>query len=254
MAALTTRLKRFRFGPLLFLGLLFIPCLLFAQGAEVEYRHFPLIGSRTAVWIIAQLHLLFAAFVLAVPMFAMVVEFIGFKTGEKRYDNLAHEFTKLLSVSFSLTATLGAFLTFLLIFLYPKFTNYLMSIFGPSFIFYALLFFAEAGFLYSYYYGWGKFSPKIHLLLGLGLNITGTAIMMIANSWLTFMTSPAGINDKGELVSLYAAMTNFTWMPINIHRFIANVAFGGSIAGAYAGFKFLMAKTDEERAHYDWMG
>ena len=43
-------------------------------------------------------------------------------------------------------------------------------------------------------------------------------------------------------------------MPINIHRFIANVAFGGSVAAAYAAFKFLQAETDEERAHYDWMG
>ena len=38
-----------------------------------------------------------------------------------------------LSVSFSLTATFGAFLTFMLIILYPKFTNYLMSVFSPRF-------------------------------------------------------------------------------------------------------------------------
>jgi hypothetical protein len=30
--------------------------------------------------------------------------------------------------------------------------------------------------------------------------------------------------------------------------------FGGSIVAAYAGYRFLAAKTDEERAHYDWMG
>ena len=60
---------------------------------------------------VAQLHLLFAAFVLAVPIFALIIEFIGYRNGDKRYDELAHEFTKLLSVSFSLTATFGAFLT-----------------------------------------------------------------------------------------------------------------------------------------------
>jgi hypothetical protein len=43
-------------------------------------------------------------------------------------------------------------------------------------------------------------------------------------------------------------------MPINIHRVIANIAYGGSIAGAYAAYQFLSAKTPEERAHYDWMG
>ena len=94
----------------------------------------------------------------------------------------------------------------------------------------------------------------VHLALGLGLNVVGTSIMLIANAWLTFMTSPAGISEKGAVISTWQAVHNYTWMPINIHRIIANVAFGGSVAGAYAAIKFLSAKTDEERAHYDWMG
>ncbi len=221
---------------------------------EAAYRTVPVIGSRVAIWMVAQLHLLFAAFVLAIPIFAFIVEAIGYKTGDLRYDRLAHEFTKLLSVSFSLTATFGAALTFMLIILYPKFSNYLMSVFSPTFLPYVLLFFGEAFFLYTYYYGWGKFHPVVHLGLGLGLNVVGTAIMFIANSWLTFMMSPKGISSSGAVVSLYDAVYNFTWMPINVHRVIANVAFGGSVAAAYAAFKFLQAETDEERAHYDWMG
>jgi cytochrome bd ubiquinol oxidase subunit I len=221
---------------------------------EAEYRRFPLVGSRVAIWAVAQLHLLFAAFVLAVPIFALIIEVIGYKTGDIRYDRLAHEFSKLLSVSFSLTATFGAFLTFMLIALYPKFTNYLMSVFSPTFLPYVLLFFAEAFFLYTYYYGWGKFHPLVHIALGVGLNLVGTGIMLIANSWLTFMMSPRGISDTGALISLEEAINNYTWMPINVHRIIANVAFGGSVAAAYAAFKFLAAETDEERAHYDWMG
>ena len=43
-------------------------------------------------------------------------------------------------------------------------------------------------------------------------------------------------------------------MPVNIHRLIGNIAFGGSIVAAYAAFRFLVAKTKEEKAHYDWMG
>ncbi len=221
---------------------------------EVEYRRFPVVGSRVAIWAVAQLHLLFAAFVLAIPIFALIIETIGYKTGDLRYDRLAYEFTKLLSVSFSLTATFGAFLTFMLIILYPKFTNYLMSVFSPTFLPYVLLFFAEAFFLYTYYYGWGKFHPLVHLFLGLGLNVVGTGIMLIANAWLTFMMSPNGVSSKGAVISVWDAVYNYTWMPINVHRIIANVAFGGSVAAAYAAFKFLQAESDEERAHYDWMG
>jgi cytochrome bd-type quinol oxidase subunit 1 len=109
-------------------------------------------------------------------------------------------------------------------------------------------------FLFPDDYGWGKVSPRLHLLLGLGLNLVGTSIMLIANAWLTFMTSPAGVSEKGALISTWDAVHNYTWMPINVHRIIANVAFGGSVAAAYAAIKFLGAKTDEDRAHYDWMG
>ncbi|MXW02577.1 MAG: hypothetical protein F4X59_16755 [Holophagales bacterium] len=236
---------------------------------EAEYRTVPFVGSRVTVWVLAQLHLLFAAFVLAVPLFAFIIEFVGYVKKEERYNKLAYEFTKLLSVSFSMTATFGAFLTFGLIILYPKFTNYLMHIFSPTFLPYVLLFFLEALFLYSYYYGWGKFGPKMHLFLGFMLNIVGTAIMFIANAWLTFMMSPgrrddvdgdgvpdfvSAVSESGALLSLRDAFFNFTWMPINIHRIIANVAFGGSIAAAYAAFRYLQAKTDEEKAHFDWMG
>jgi cytochrome bd-type quinol oxidase subunit 1 len=197
------------------------------DAANPDYREFPVVGSRVIMWVTAELHLMFAAFVLAVPMFAVIIEVIGYFTGDKRYDALAYEFTKLLSVSFSFTASLGAMLTFLLVVLYPALTDYLMSIFSWTFFPYVTLFFLEAIFLYSYYYGWGKFNPKTHIFLGIMLNVVGTGIMFIADAWLTFMNTPAGISETGELVSLSAAFMNPMWMPIN---------------------------TDEERAHYDWMG
>ncbi len=223
-------------------------------GETPAYREVPWVGSRVFMWIVAELHLMFAAFVLAVPMFALIIEFIGYVTKDKRYDSLAYDFTKLLSVSFSFTATLGALLTFGLIILYPRLTDYLIKIFSWTFFPYVLLFFLEAVFLYSYYYGWGKMNPKVHLLLGLCLNLVGTAIMFIADAWLSFMNTPNGITEAGELVSTWDAVNNFIWMPINVHRIIANVAFGGSIAAAYGAYKYLGAKTRHEKEHYDWMG
>src|SRR5258705_1094691 len=52
--------------------------------AEAEYRTFPFVGSRVAIWAVAELHLLFAAFVLAVPIFAFIIDGIGYKNGDPR--------------------------------------------------------------------------------------------------------------------------------------------------------------------------
>ncbi len=51
-----------------------------------EYRALPFISSRVLMWAVAELHLMFAAFVLVVRMFALVIEFIGYKTGDQRYN------------------------------------------------------------------------------------------------------------------------------------------------------------------------
>ena len=85
-----------------------------ARGAEA-YRAFPLFGSRLAVWGIAQIHLNFAAFILGVPIFAVIVEVMGMRTKDPRYDWLAHQFVKLVFAAFSTTALLGALLLFLFI-------------------------------------------------------------------------------------------------------------------------------------------
>jgi cytochrome bd-type quinol oxidase subunit 1 len=231
-----------------------------AQDAAKEpaYRNFPWIGSRLAVWAVAQLHLNFAAFILGVPIFAVIIEIIGWRTGESRYDWLSHELVKLTFAAFSTTALLGALLLFLFVGYYPKFWSYMTSIFFPTYWIYALLFFAETFTVYLWYYGWDWLTgPRkwIHVSLGVLSNLFGTAILFVANSWVTFMISPAGITESGALQGgVWAAITNFTWMPINIHRLIANIVFGGTICAAYAAFRFLGARTDEERARYDWMG
>ena len=231
-----------------------------AQDAAKEpaYRNFPVLGSRLAVWAVAQLHLNFAAFILGCPIFAVIIEIIGWRTRDPKYDWLAHEFVKLTFAAFSTTALLGALLLFLFVGYYPKFWAYMTSIFFPTYWVYALLFFAETFLVYLWYYGWDWLSGSrkwLHVALGVLCNLVGTAILFVANSWVTFMISPAGITEAGALKgSVWAAITNFTWMPINIHRLIANIVFGGTIAAAYAAFRFLAAKTDEERARYDWMG
>src|SRR5262245_35998585 len=231
-----------------------------AQDAAKEpaYRNFPVLGSRLAVWAVAQLHLNFAAFILGCPIFAVIIEIIGWRTRDAKYDWLAHEFVKLTFAAFSTTALLGALLLFLFVGYYPKFWAYMTSIFFPTYWIYSMLFFAETFLVYLWYYGWAWLSGPlkwIHVSLGVLSNLVGTAILFVANSWVTFMISPAGLTESGALKgSVWAAINNFTWMPINIHRLIANIVFGGTIAAAYAAFRFLSARTDEERARYDWMG
>ena len=224
-----------------------------------DYPKIKGVNSRVTVWLVAQLHLWFGAFVLAVPMFVFIIEAIGMATRDERYDNMAFEFMKVSIIAYSLTALLGGLLTFVLVLLYPQLFSYLATIFRGSMFAYALLFFAESAILYIYYYGWhwlqGGNKKWVHLTLGLLLNSVGCVLMFLANAWTTFMMSPAAVDSAGVFNGdTWAAIHNHLWNPINVHRVVANMAFGGSIIGAYAAYKFLSAKNSGERAHYDWIG
>ena len=399
-----------------------------------SYREFFGLDPRIVVWVVAQLHLMFGAFVLGVPIFAVIIELVGMRTGDRRFDRLAHEFTKLLSAAFATTAALGGTLAFLLIGLYPDFMRVLGSSLHETFYIYAALFFGEAFTLYLYYYGWhrldslrsrapalrkgllalaatlgvaivvlifsggeerehlrrhgedvahqvGLLAPSLqpylersieaggtgerldadglaaavdaaaqealdkgegeevvlltetselvngvsaallmdenprrlldtfeesiaqeaenarldfanrssnlslarwhkvawlglallillgvasylsslktlHLYLGLLLNLFGTALMLVANSWATYMMAPTGVNEMTLEFggTTWGAVNNPLWNPLNIHRLLANIVFGGFVAAAYAAVKYLGSRTQAERAHYDWMG
>jgi hypothetical protein len=86
------------------------------------------------------------------------------------------------------------------------------------------------------------------------LNIFGTILLLVADMWVTFMMAPQGLDETGALVSLREAALGPLWTPLNVHRLLGNVAFGGFLVGAYAAVKFLGSNAGKERAYYDWMG
>ncbi len=304
-----------------------------------EYRQILGLDSRKLVWFVGQMHLYFGAFVLGVPLFAVIIEIMGWRSKDRRFDKLAYEFTSLLSVAYATTAALGGLMAFVLFTLYPTFMGYMAGVFKDVMIFYALLFFGETVCLYLYYYGWdwmsnlpipslekgcsnpplppfrkggmGGFDKRLqlvmkgiggvillvgllflfgvwgphmrgdtrafitflyffplgaglylirdrkstHIFIGILLNIFGIAIVHVANSWVGFMMGPTGVTEKGDFVgTTWQAFDNHLSTPIAIHRMLGNLAFGGLIAGAYAAVKFIGSKTEEDRAHYDWMG
>ena len=227
-----------------------------AAPTEDGYRFFPLIGSRDWIWIVAQLHLNFAAFVLGVPLFAVTMEYIGWKKKDERLDRIAYDFTKLFTLAYTVTAVMGSVFLVSLPLLYPKFVEYMMKILGPTWWLYLVVMYGEVFVCYYYFYSWRKMKDRkgFHVAQGVLLNLLGATLLLITSAWVGFMTTPAGVNAEGELLSRCGAIHTHMWIPLFLHRFIANIVFGAGIAAAYAAFRFITAKTDEEKAYYDWMG
>lgn len=220
------------------------------------YRVFPLLGSRVWVWIIAQIHLNFAAFVLGVPIFAVAMEYLGWKRSDERLDRIAYDFTKLFTLAYTLTAIMGAVLMVSLPLLYPRFISHMLKILGPTWWLYILIMYGEVFVCYYYFYSWNKMKDRkgAHVGIGVLLNVLGTTLLLITSAWVGYMTTPGGVSPEGELVNRWHAIKTYMWIPLSLHRLVANVVFGAGIAAAYAAYRFITAKTDDEKAYYDWMG
>jgi len=236
----------------------------YAQIPEAPPAEFPYAGNRTGVWIVAQLHILFAAFILGAPIFAVVSEWLGYKNQDPKYDRLAKEVTKVTVILYSMTALTGGLFIFVLLATYPDFTTWLIKHFFLIFaLVYPLLFILETIILYTYFYSWDtmKGGKKArHIALGVLLNIVGTVTLFAIDGPTSFMNTPAKAAEGLSLVEfiqsagLWDKVANYSWMPLNLHRLVGNVTFGGFIAGLIAAYMYMGAKSDEERSYYDWMG
>ena len=236
----------------------------YGQALDPPPVEFPYTGNRTGVWIVAQLHILFAAFILGAPIFAVVSEWLGYKNNDPKYDRLAKEVTKVTVILYSMTALTGGLFIFVLLATYPGFTTWLIQHFFLIFaVIYPLLFILETIVLYTYFYSWDsmKGSKKArHIALGVLLNIVGTVTLFVIDGPTAFMNTPAKAAEGLSLVefiqtaTLWDKVANYSWMPLNLHRLVGNVTFGGFIAGLIAAYMYMRSKSDEERSYYDWMG
>ncbi len=236
------------------LAFLFMAAIATAEEERLSSYQFPWLGNRTVLWVVAQFHLNFAAFILGAPLFVLICEWIGWRTQEAKYERLAYEMAKVTVMAYSLTALTGGFLTLLLIGLYPRVTTFLTNLFAPLvLLIYPALFLLETLLLYTYWYSWNALQKRkeLHITLGVLLNLTGTLTMLAMNAVASFMLTPL---RAYETATLWQLMNNFTWWPLNIHRFIANITFGGFITGLVAALMYLTAKSQADRAFYDWMG
>lgn len=232
-------------------------------GDPSTYPRYGSLDNRSLTWFVTQQHTYFGGFVLALPIFCVILEFAGLVTRNRaaalRYDRTARDFLRVALLAMSITAVVGSLMLGLFIWFYPSFMKYMGGTFKTMMPTYALVFNAEALGLIAYYYTWDRLAtPALkwcHATLGILCNVFGAVLLFLANSWIAFMMSPAGVDAQGRFLgNVWHLMHTALWNPLNVHRFLADIMSGGAVVLAYASYRFLTSKSEEERAYYDWVG
>src|SRR3954449_7397191 len=132
-------------------------------------------------------HIPLVCFGIAFPAMFLFVEGLYLRTGDAVYKSLAKRWSKVALVLFAVGVVTGTILSFEMGLLWPQFMANFGSVFGFAFGLEGIFFFLEAIFLAIYVYGWDRFPPRKHLLVGLPValsGIGGSTCVIAVNGWM----------------------------------------------------------------------
>ena len=201
-------------------------------------------------------HIVVACFGVAFPIFILLAEWRGTR-GDRDAAELARRWSKAFAVLFAVGAVSGTILSFELGMLWPGMVAAFGDVWGLAFAIEGVAFFLEAIFLGIYLYGWDRFPPKAHLLVGLPIPIAGAAsawIVVTANAWMNHPTGfdAATYSATGRVIDVdpWAAMFNPATPVQATHMILAALMVGGFVVASVYAWGWLRGR----RARRDRLG
>ncbi|MGH9839739.1 MAG: cytochrome ubiquinol oxidase subunit I [Blastocatellia bacterium] len=209
-----------------------------------------LLAARAQMAMSLAFHIIFAAPGVAMPLLMVISEWRWLRTRDETWLVLTKRWAKGTAILFAVGAVSGTVLSFELGLLWPRFMHFAGAIIGMPFSLEGFAFFTEAIFLGIYLYGWERVRPRVHLLAGVVVAVSGAAsavFVVIANAW---MNTPAGfrlVDGQAVDVDPLAAMQNPAAFPQTLHMLLAAYAATGFVvAGIHA---YLLLGDRENRFH-----
>jgi cytochrome d ubiquinol oxidase subunit I len=184
-------------------------------------------------------HIPLVCFAIAFPALVLYAEWVALRSGDPVYLALAQRWSRVMLALFAVGVVSGTILSFELGMLWPAFMATFGAVFGLAFALEGFAFFLEAIFLAIYVLGWGRLSPRLHLLAGIPIlvaGLTGSLMVIAVNAW---MNHPTGFTlDGGRVVDVdpWGALfaNRYLWHEL-VHMYVAGYMVAGFVvAGIYA--------------------
>ena len=200
----------------------------------------PLLYARAQMGLSLAFHILFAAVGVALPVLMVLADWRYMRTGDRDFLALSKQLAKGTGILFAVGAVSGTVLSFELGLLWPRFMERFGPIIGLPFSLEGFAFFTEAIFLGIYLYGRDKLSPRLHLLAGVAVAVSGAASAFFVTLVNAFMNNPGGL-DPVE------AMWSPSWLPQVIHVLLSSYqATAFAMVGIHA---FLLLRAPASGLH-----
>ncbi len=207
-------------------------------------------GSQLVIAIIAESHILIAAALTGLIFISIATETIYYFTGDKRWDRFSHGIAKVQVVTFAPGSFIAIMFVLVLMMLWPLFWTTIFRITFWPFVMEALSFVLYILYLYTWYYTWDtlKGYRALHLSIGYLLMFVAWTQQFMVDVVASYMLTPTDPN------SLQSVIFNPTDIVLDFHRVVGDISYGGFLIGAYASWRFLRARSLQDKAYWDFVG
>lgn len=194
---------------------------------------------------------LFVAFVFGVHLvmvnigiaLATLIPYLEWKARKLSDDTLlknARDIFRIYAATYGLAGVFGTAYTVFLLSYYPEFIGVAGAItlypFGIAILFIALHFLC----IVTYWYGWDRFAPNTHLLVGALLAFSAYMIPLGFRAVFAFLNVPAGLKIAGPSkleLDLVAALLNPTFLPLYLKTITGALIVGFLFVAAIYAYK-----------------
>ena len=188
-------------------------------------------------------HIPLVCFGIAFPAFVVFAEWLHLRTGDAVYGVLARRWSKVMLALFAVGVVTGTILSFEMGLLWPNFMATFGDVFGLGFAVEGISFFVEAIFIGIYVYGWNRLSPRVHLLTGLPIvlsGITGSLMVIAVNGWMNHPTGFRIENGQADDVHPFSALfgNDYFWHEL-VHMYLAGFIVAGFVMASVYAFGWL---------------
>lgn len=211
---------------------------------------FSFFGSQLVIGIIAESHILIAAALTGLNFIAVSTESVYYFTGDRRWDRIAYGVAKLQVILFAPGSFIAIMFILSLLMLWPLFWTTMMRIAFWPMVMEAASFILWVLYLYTWYYTWHALRDfrALHISIGFLLLFVSWSQQFMVDIMASYMLTPTTPS------SLQSIVFNPTDIVLDFHRVVGNISYAGYAIGAYGAWRFLRARSLQDKAFWDFVG
>lgn len=198
------------------------------------------------------IHIVMVNLVIGLAILIPLLKYLGTKHNDQLTVAMSRRLMKYYAATYGIAGVFGTAFTVFLFSYYPFATLVIGTIaivpFAIAIAMVALNFFS----LITYWYGWDRWSPRTHNLIGLLMAASAVLIPFGFRGVFAFLNEPVGLyfTPKGPSLNVAEAYTNPTFWPLYLSSIVG--ALTATMIAIMAGFAIAYLRhPDSERAYFE---